>query len=227
MFGKLFKKLHLEHKTDPIVKYVVKICENYNKTDFSSKSVFDAEFCVVDTETTGLDINTAKIINLAAVKIKNFKIVDYYNVFINPGKIIDPDSVKWHGITDDMVKDKPFVVEVMPEFLKFIRKSVIVGHHIRFDIDMISKELTETFGCVLKQKYLDTMFIYTRGIAKKNDHVGLDFLLDLYKVKCNGRHTALGDAMATAEVFNKMVMQISDTYKTVRDLYELHKEQIQ
>ncbi len=227
MFEKFFKKIRIDHHSDPIVKYVVKICDTYNKTNFLNRTVFDTEFCVVDTETTGLDINTAKIINLAAVKIKNFKIVDYYNVFINPGKNIDPESVKWHGITDDMVKGKPFVVEVLPEFLKFIRKSVIVGHHIKFDMDMISKELMETFGCALKQKYLDTMFIYTRGIAKKNDHVGLDFLLDLYKVKCNGRHTALGDAMATAEVFNKMVMQISDTYKMVGDLYELHKEQVQ
>ncbi|MGC8768688.1 3'-5' exonuclease [Calditerrivibrio sp.] len=225
MFGKLFKKGKTDFYNDPIRNYVVKICETYNKTDFLNRAIFDVEFCVVDTETTGLDINTAKIINLAAVKIKGFKIIDYYNVFINPGKSIDPESIKWHGITDEMVKDKPFVVEVMPEFVKFIRKSVIVGHHIRFDVDMISKELTETFGCALKQKYLDTMFIYTRGIAKKNDHVGLDFLLDLYKVKCNGRHTALGDAMATAEVFNKMIMQISDTCKTVRDLYELHREQ--
>jgi len=227
MFRRLFKRNRDDFRSDPIIKYVVKLCDKYNKRDFLNQSVFDVEFCVVDTETTGLDIKTAKIINLAAVKIKNFKIIDYYNVFINPGKSIDPDSIKWHGITDEMVKDKPFVVEVLPEFIKFIRNSIMVGHHIKFDIDMISKELMETFGCVLKQKYLDTMFIYTRGIAKKNDHVGLDFLLDLYKVKCNGRHTALGDAMATAEVFNKMVMQISDTYKSVRDLCDLHKEQTQ
>ncbi|MCX8084079.1 MAG: 3'-5' exonuclease [Calditerrivibrio sp.] len=227
MLGKIFKAKSMFSHKDPIINYVVKICNVYNKSDFMNKSLFDAEFCVVDTETTGLDIATAKIINLAAVKIRNFKIIDYYNVFINPGKEIDKESIKWHGITDEMVRNKPFVVEVMPEFMKFIRKSILVGHHIKFDIDMISKELMETFGCGLKQKYLDTMFIYTRGIARRNDHVSLDFLLEFYKVKCNGRHTALGDAMATAEVFNKMIIQLSDTYRTVRDLYALHKEQLQ
>jgi len=83
----------------------------------------------------------AKIVNLAAVKIKNFKIVDYYNVFINPGIDIDPESTKWHGITNEMVADKPYIAEVLPEFMKFIRKSMLVGHHIKFDLDMISKEL--------------------------------------------------------------------------------------
>lgn len=227
MFGKLFKRNLIFNEKDPVINYVIKLCNSYNKANLMSKPISETEFCVIDTETTGLDINTAKVINLAAVKIRNFKIIDYYNVFINPGFEIDKESIKWHGITDEMVKDKPFIIEVLPEFIKFIRKSVLVGHHIRFDVDMICKEMKETFGCSLEQKYLDTMFIYTRIINKKNDHVGLDFLLDLYKVKCNGRHTALGDAMATAEVFTKMIMQISENFSSVRELYEQTKEQLQ
>jgi len=222
IFGRSFLKKRKNN--DPVVEYVIKICNSYNKKDFMGIDLHDAEFAVVDTETTGLDINTAKIINIAAVKIKNFKIIDYYNTFINPGKKIDPQSIKWHGITDEMVHDKPYVVEVIPEFLKFIKNSVIVGHHIKFDMDMICKELFETYGCTLKQRCLDTMFIYTRGVIKRDDHVSLDFLLDLYKVKCIGRHTALGDAMATAEVFNKMIMHISGEYKKVRELFDLQKD---
>jgi len=224
---KFFKRSFFSNnkgKNDPVVDYVVKLCNTYNKKNFMNTSLYDAEFSVVDTETTGLDMNTAKIINLAAVKIKNFKIIDYYNAFINPKMKIDPNSIKWHGITDDMVKGKPHVIEVLPEFLRFIKDSVIVGHHIKFDMDMISKEMLETYGCSIKQRCLDTMFIYTRGVIKRDDHVSLDFLLDLYKVKCIGRHTALGDAMATAEVFNKMIMQISGEYKRVSDLFELQKD---
>lgn len=227
MFGKFFKRNILDKSSDPIAAYVVKICNDYNKANFLDNSLSDTEFCVIDTETTGLDIVKAKIINLAAVKIKNFKIMDYYNAFINPGIDIDPDSTKWHGITNEMVADKPYIAEVLPEFMKFIRKSILVGHHIKFDLDMISKELKETFNCVIKQKYLDTMLIYTKLIAKKNDHVSLDYLLELYKVKCNGRHTALGDAMATAEVFTKMITQLSDTYSSIRSIYEQHMEQVQ
>ncbi|MBZ4671831.1 MAG: polymerase epsilon subunit [Deferribacteraceae bacterium] len=209
---------------DPVVDYVVKMCNAYNKKNFMNTSLYDAEFSVVDTETTGLDVSTAKIINIAAVKIKNFKIIDYYNAFINPGMKINPDSIKWHGISDDMVRDKPHVIEVLPEFMRFIKNSIIVGHHIKFDMDMISKEMFDTYGCSIKQRCLDTMFIYTRGVIKRDDHVSLDFLLDLYKVKCIGRHTALGDAMATAEVFNKMIMQISGEYKKVSELFELQKD---
>lgn len=224
---KFFKKnffLKDKSKNDPVVDYVVKLCNAYNKKNFLNTSLYDAEFAVIDTETTGLDVKTAKIINLAAVKIKGFKIIDYFNAFINPNIEIDPNSVKWHGITDYMVKGKPTITEVLPEFLRFIKDSIIVGHHIKFDMEMISKELLETYGCTIKQRCIDTMFIYTRGVIKRDDHVTLDFLLDLYRVKCIGRHTALGDAMATAEVFIKMIMQLYDEYKRVSELFDLQKD---
>ncbi|HAL86526.1 MAG TPA: 3'-5' exonuclease [Deferribacteraceae bacterium] len=188
-----------------------------------TEKIEDAVFSVVDTETTGLDLSKARVINIAAVKVQNFKIIDFYNTFINPEMIIPPESIKWHNITDEMVKDKPKVEEILPDFMKFVGTSVIVGHHINFDIKMINKELNGCFGCQLHNQWLDTMLIYSRAIIKKEDHLTLDHLFDVYNVKCNGRHTALGDALATAEVFTKMVFQANEHYSTIRELVDCQK----
>jgi DNA polymerase-3 subunit epsilon len=224
MIAKLFGKKNIEAKPqDPVVQYVNRICEKVRKYPVMDESIEKAVFTVLDTETTGLDLTKAKIISIAAVKVQNFKIIDFYNTFINPEESIPDESVKWHGVTNDMVKDKPKIFEVLPELIKFIDTSVIVGHHIGFDIKMLDKELNAGFGCRLNNTWLDTMLIYSRAIVKKEDHHTLDHLFEVYKVTCKGRHTALGDALATAEVFNKMVAQASANYKTVKDLAECQK----
>jgi len=224
MIGKLFNKKPDSGKpTDPIALYVNKKCENINNSLNLDISLEDTVFSVVDTETTGLDINEARIINVAAVKVQNFKIIDFYNSFINPETEIPKESIKWHNITDEMVIDKPTASEVLPDFINFVDNSVIVGHHITFDIKMINKEMMNSFGCSVGNHWLDTMLIYSRAIIKKDEHYSLDHLLDLYNVTCNGRHTALGDALATAEVFTKMVQQASREFRTVRELCDCQK----
>ena len=75
----------------------------------------------------------------------------------------------------------------------------------------------------MNNDWLDTMLLYANAIIKKDEHYSLDHLLDKYRVTCNGRHTALGDALATAEVFTKMMMQISREFKTVRELCQCQK----
>ncbi|PLX70035.1 MAG: 3'-5' exonuclease [Denitrovibrio sp.] len=219
MISKLFnRKQDIGAPKDPISIFVNKKCENINNSKTLDENIEDAVFCVVDTETTGLDINSARIINVAAVKVQNYKIIDFYNSFINPEEMIPKESIKWHNITDEMVIDKPTVDEILPDFLNFCNDSIIVGHHIAFDIKMINKEMINSFGCEMHNYSLDTMLIYSNAIIKKDEHYSLDHLLEKYSVTCNGRHTALGDALATAEVFSKMITQASGEFRTVREL---------
>lgn len=220
----LFKKNIYNKNNDPVNSYVLKLCEAAKKNRNLDKQIEHAEFSVVDTETTGLEISSAKVINIAAVKVKNFKIIDFYNAFINPQMKIPVSSINWHGITDDMVKDKPIAIEVIPEFLKFVSDDPIVGHHIGFDVKMINKELEQFFGCKLENHTIDTMLLYSNAIVKKDTHVSLDHLFDVYNVACTGRHTALGDALATAEVFNKIIYQANKNFNTVGDLVNIQKE---
>ncbi|PLX66369.1 MAG: 3'-5' exonuclease [Denitrovibrio sp.] len=227
MIGKLFnKKSDIGVPTDPISIFVNKKCEKIAHSKTLDEKLENTVFSVVDTETTGLNINEARIINVAAVKVQNFKIIDFYNTFINPEEMIPKESIKWHNITDEMVQDKPTVGEVLPDFINFVGDSIIVGHNINFDIKMINKEMMNTFGCQMLNDWLDTMLIYSRVIIKKDEHYSLDYLLDKYSVTCNGRHTALGDALATAEVFTKMITQVSRDFNTTRDLCTCQKTSI-
>jgi DNA polymerase III epsilon subunit family exonuclease len=224
MIEKFFHRKNVYKKNvDPVSAYVMRLCSKVKENRNLDIPIQDAVFSVVDTETTGLEIAKAKIINIAAVKVKNFKIVDFYNAFINPGMKIPEDSIKWHGITDDMVKGKPSTMEVIPEFLKFVSATPIVGHHIGFDIRMINKEMTECFGCKLENYSIDTMLLYSNAILKRDEHVSLDYLFDVYNVQCTGRHTALGDALATAEVFNKIIYQANKNYDSVAELINIQK----
>lgn len=225
MISKLFNKKTAQDKLkDPVAVYVNRLCENFARNITLDESIENAVFSVVDTETTGLDMNNARIINIAAVKVQNFKIIDFYNSFINPEIPIPVESIKWHNITDEMVEDKPTAAEVLPDFINFVGSSVIVGHHINFDIKMINKELNEAYGCAICNSWLDTMLLYSRAIVKKDEHYGLDHLLTVYKVVCNGRHTALGDALATAEVFTKMISLAKRDFATVRELADCQRD---
>ncbi|KAA0258027.1 3'-5' exonuclease [Deferribacter autotrophicus] len=222
MIGRLFKIIKNKKQTfvDPLSGYINNLVSSINNDEIFKKDIHEATFCVIDTETTGLEIKTAKLINVAAVKVVDFKIKDFYNVFINPEMDIPEDSIQWHGITNEMVKDKPIIAEVLPEFLKFISDSVIVGHHVNFDLKMINKELQEAFNAEIKNIWIDTMLLFSKNILNRDELVSLDYLLRLYNVKCQGRHTALGDALATAEVFNKLVIKIKHKFQTVGDLYQ-------
>lgn len=224
MISKLFSKKQDSGKPlDPVALFINRKCASVINSKTLDESLENAVFSVVDTETTGLDINEARIINVAAVKVQNFKIIDFYNSFINPEIEIPKESIKWHNITDEMVVDKPTVSEVLPDFINFVGDTIVVGHHINFDIKMINKEMMNFFGCQMNNHWLDTMLIYANAIIKKDEHYSLDHLLEKYNVTCNGRHTALGDALATAEVFNKMIIQASREYRTVRELCTCQK----
>jgi DNA polymerase III epsilon subunit family exonuclease len=223
MLSKIFKKKPKYDINDPVVLYVKNLTESVKKTKNLNLPLEEAVFSVIDTETTGLDMEKDKLINIAAVKVKNFKIIDFYDTFINPEMKIPPESIKWHHITDDMVVDKPVISEVLPEFLKFIGDSTLVGHHVGFDIKMLNKDLRNYYGTELQNSWVDTMMVYARAIIKKDQHVTLDYLFDIYKVTCSGRHTALGDAIATAEVFNKMIAQAGQVFRSVKELCDAQK----
>ena len=102
------------------------------------------EICF-DTETTGLDPkNGDKLIEIGCVEIVDRKITgNTYRQLINPGKANSQESVQITGITDEMLKDKPFFNEMAQGFLEFIGDSKLIAHNATFDINFINYELQE------------------------------------------------------------------------------------
>ena len=92
------------------------------------------DYCVLDTETTGLSARTDEIIEIGIVKVRDNKIVDRYSQLIKPKKKISRFITDLTGITNEMVKGKPSILEVEDEFLSFIGSDIIIGHNTSFDI---------------------------------------------------------------------------------------------
>ena len=95
-------------------------------------------FICFDCETTGLTPETDRIIELAAVRFTFSEILDTFETLIDPETPISPESMAIHHITDAMVQGKPKIQEVLPSFLEFIGKGMIVGHGITNDIAFVT-----------------------------------------------------------------------------------------
>ena len=180
--------------------------------DFLSLGLEQAEFCVVDVETTGLSPRSNNIIEIGLVRISSLKIVDKFQSLINPGRNIPYYISNITGITNDEVFNSPFFEDIADEISSFISTSILAGHNVSFDKSFIRKE----FNCC-NQTVINNLSICTRKLAgrlypelKKKSLGSICRHLNLHN---KNAHRALPDAEVTAKVFLKMVEEIKSRHK--------------
>ncbi len=159
----------------------------------------ETPFVVVDTETTGTRPATERIIEVAAVRVAGGEILDTYSQLINPGRIISGRITQITGITNSMVYDEPGIETVMPDFLDFVGDDIFVAHNLSFDLGFLNAELARLSMPALDNPTLCTLRLarrLLRGLRSK----GLTALAAFYGISVDGRHRALGDPKATAEI---------------------------
>src|SRR5262249_21157693 len=106
----------------------------------TQQSLDEVDFVVLDTETTGLRPGPDRVIEVAAVRVRNGEIVDSFQSLINPGRPLPPFIVRFTGISQDMLQDAPMAREVMPDLLQFIDGAILVGHNLGFDLNFLTHE---------------------------------------------------------------------------------------
>lgn len=170
----------------------------------------DLRFVVFDTETTGLDVRNDRMLSIGAVGIvgNTIYVNDTYAFFIHQDKF-KAETVPVHGILRDGKYKQITEEEAVKGFLKFIGHSVLVGHHVGFDIAMINYALKRLGAPKLKNKALDTGVLYKRtihqvNILNKDKQYSLDELCADLKIDKADRHKAAGDAFITALAFLKI-----------------------
>jgi DNA polymerase-3 subunit epsilon len=163
-------------------------------------------YVVFDTETTGLQPSQGdEIVSVAGVRIVNGRILsgESFNRIVNPKRPIPAESVRFHGITDDMVQDKPPAEVVLPQFRKYVADAVLVAHNAAFDLKFLRKREKQT-GIAFDGPVLDTMILSNFIDGPEAGH-SLDDLCERYGIEITERHTALGDSMVTAAVLLRQI----------------------
>ena len=179
---------------------------------------------IMDTETTGLDVLNDRIVSLGAVtahgtRLYRSRLIDD---LIDPGVPIPASSTAIHGITDEMVAGARAFPEVYADLQRMAANRVIIGHNIPFDLTVMHAEC-ERHG----RPWEDVVFIDTLRLASLLNptlsQFDLESLSELYQIDLHGRHTALGDALVTAELFFRMVPRLQQQgFSTLRELLRFH-----
>ena len=180
----------------------------------------ERQFVVFDTETTGLDTEKDSVVQLSAVRIVNGKLQsqEVFDRLVHPGRPIPARSTDIHGVTDEMVKDAPGLIAVAQDFAAFCGDAVLVAHNAPFDMAFLHAQ-ARNGGPSFEAPALCTARLSQHLSPSLSGHT-LDDLAERYDVVLppEARHTALGDALATAEVLLKMLPRLQERgIKTLPD----------
>ena len=169
----------------------------------------DVTFVVIDTETTGLRPDQDdRIISLAGVRIRGgvVKRTETFDALVQPGRSVPASSIRFHGITDAMLVSASPMDVVLPAFLRFAEGAALVGHEVWFDLEFLARE-AERLGLPplgVTHAVLDTRLLSAAVHGGTVEHT-LDAAAERLGVVIEARHSALGDALATAEVFARLL----------------------
>lgn len=183
-------------------------------------------YTAFDTETTGLQPSQGdEIIQIGALHLVDGHLqADHaFEALIDPQRSINPESEKIHGITPAMLAGKPTISVVLPEFHAFCEGSVLLGHNVAFDMRFLQLKEAST-GIVFTQPVVDTLLL--SAVAYPNQpHHSLEASMDLLGVQIEHRHSAYSDAVATAQVFLKLVPLLAERgILTLRQAIEASKQ---
>lgn len=161
------------------------------------------DMVVFDTETTGLKLRSGdSIISIGACRILQGRLLanERFEQLVNPGRPIPPESTQIHGLTDLDVQKSPPLTIVLPRFRSFVGQAILVAHNAAFDLLALNQQAQEA-GVTFNMPVLDTLLL-SRAIDPDFEGHGLDALAERFQIQIPQglRHTALGDAQATAEL---------------------------
>ena len=159
------------------------------------------DFVVVDIETTGLSYRLHKITEIAAVRIKNHKVIDEFQSLINPRCHIPSFITNLTGISDEMVKYSPTIDKIISHFNDFLGNDVFIAHNATFDFNFLEHNSLKHTRQGLNNQVLCTKRLANRLLPElPSKRLGL--ICEHLNIENKQAHRAMSDVLATVDVFN-------------------------
>ncbi|WP_142847430.1 exonuclease domain-containing protein [Telmatospirillum sp. J64-1] len=177
---------------------------------------------VLDTETTGLDVTYDSVISIGAVRTHGTRIYRgvVMDCLVNPGRSIPARSTAIHGITNAMVADAPPFGHVVPQLNALMTNTVFIGHNAGYDIAMLRRAYKAAGQPWRDPPWLDVLLL-SAALDPKETDLNLESIALRLGVNVTARHTALGDALVTAEVFTRLLPRLEERgIRTLGDAVE-------
>ncbi|MDP6498238.1 MAG: hypothetical protein FI710_08895 [SAR202 cluster bacterium] len=162
-------------------------------------SPFEQVNVALDLETTGLDSNRHQILEVGAVRFRGDEVIETYQTLVNPGVAIPEFIQRLTRITPQQVKRAPFFSSVAAEIEDFLGEDPIIGHNIQFDIGFLTNN-----GVPIHNPSYDTWDLASVFMPQSRQY-SLKYLTTHFQVEHNDAHRALADAMATKNVYIKLL----------------------
>ncbi|MER2996035.1 3'-5' exonuclease [Pontibacter populi] len=177
--------------------------------------ISEAEFVVFDTETTGLDPKTDKVLSMGAVKVKGLQVLvqETFETLVQQEVQLGNKSAEVHGILPGDAQAGLPEQEALKAFLEFAGSAVLVGHHVKFDVEMLNQiARRQGINDKLRNHTVDTAQLAIRLERRHSSpetfsraDYSLDALVQKYNLPTEDRHTASGDAFTTAILLLKLL----------------------
>ena len=193
--------------------------------ELDERKLTELAYTAFDTETTGLEPTAGdEIISIGAVRMLNGRLLvaETFDRLVDPRRPLGAASAKIHGITPAMLAGQPTIGQVLPAFHQFCEDTVLVGHNAAFDMRFLQLKEPAT-GIRFTQPVLDTLLLSAVLHRDLGEHQ-LEAIAARFGVSVAGRHTALGDALVTGEIFLRMIPLLAErgivTLRQARDASE-------
>lgn len=169
-----------------------------------------ADYVVFDLETTGISIMRDQIIEISAIKVRGHEEVERFSTLVNPKMHIPARASAVNGITDDMVAVAPVLAKVLPDFMDFIGKDVLVGHNIHtFDLGFLCLASEDILMKSVGNDYVDTLYMARSCLPQLAHHRLLD-VSEYFGISTEGAHRALNDCVMNQRCYEKLGRLLGD-----------------
>jgi DNA polymerase-3 subunit epsilon len=187
--------------------------------ELDDRALAELTYTVFDTETTGLEPSAGdEIISIGALRLVNGRLLlhEAFEQLVDPRRPMSQESIAITGIQPPMLKGQPTIDQVLPAFHRFCEDTVLVAHNAAFDMRFLQLKQKAT-GVRFTQPVLDTLLL-SAVIHPNQDAHKLEAIAERLGISIVGRHTALGDAIVTGEVFLRMIPLLAEQgIRTLRE----------